>query len=90
MNGPQHYAEAERLLAVAVETEGALEGKTLHPSHLAGWHAVLANLTGAAQVHATLALVAAQVDAAEIGVFEIAATGASGLTAWGKATGVES
>lgn len=47
MNGPEHYREAEGALAAVKETSVA-EAKAL--------------LVGIAQVHATLALVAAQVD----------------------------
>lgn len=50
MNGPEHYAEAERLL----ERSGAVERE------VSDWQ------VAKAQVHATLALAAAQMSAAEI------------------------
>lgn len=90
MNGPQHYAKAEELLANVDVLAQQIQGKYLNPVEIAVNQVAFESGIGAAQVHATLALVAAQVDAAGLGVFEIAATGASGLTAWGKATGVES
>lgn len=64
MNGPQHYAEAERLLGLA-ESEmeayaNAAEASATEAAHLAqsGW------AQKRAQVHATLALTAATIDAA--------------------------
>lgn len=48
MNGPEHYAEAERLLAEAVDRTGAVMS-----------HEDEANQIAEAQVHATLALAAA-------------------------------
>lgn len=69
MNGPQHYTEAEELLA-SIEYKGTPEQ-------------VLAVAT-AAQAHATLALVAAQVDAADIHSVEI--NGHDAMTEWGEVT----
>lgn len=47
MTGPEHYREAQRLLADAIQ------------EHVAGWDENAMVLTGQAQVHATLALAAA-------------------------------
>lgn len=52
MNGPEHYREAERLLTRAADAETA----------------VALYLLSRAQVHATLALAAATVDASGFGV----------------------
>ena len=68
MNGPQHYTEAEELLA-SIEYKGTPEQ-------------VLAVAT-AAQAHATLALVAAQVDAADLDLWDDA--GIDRETEWGEA-----
>lgn len=50
MNGPKHYAEAETLLKEAHDTEAGSANEAYY--------------VGAAQVHATLALAAAQIDTA--------------------------
>jgi len=71
MNGPQHYAEAEYQLSL-------VEKKSINSEE------VVARMAKA-QVHATLALVAAVVEADEIDSFEVAVTGKTGLTEWGKA-----
>lgn len=71
MNGPQHYAEAEYQLRL-------IEKKAINSEEIAARMAK-------AQVHATLALVAAVVEADTLDTFEVAATGRSGLTDWGKA-----
>jgi hypothetical protein len=55
VNGPQHYADAERLLKAAAD---ALETGDLDAAKL---------MHAAAQVHATLALVAATVSMATYG-----------------------
>lgn len=47
MTGPEHYVEAERVLALARDARSVEETAALHAN---------------AQVHATLALVAAQAD----------------------------
>ena len=68
MNGPQHYAEAERLLAEAT----AYDERVIHEddrsrSTVGGWRhqpQECRNLLDAAQVHATLALVAVTAEAA--------------------------
>lgn len=68
MNGPQHYTVAEQLLLSVKPTNTLAETQTI----------------GAlAQAHATLALVAAQVDAAGLHTMEI--NDASSMTEWGKA-----
>jgi len=66
VNGPEHYAEAEKLIAEAERTPN-YEGRV--------------ELIGAAQVHATLALVAATV-VGQYGVAPMAIDNNSG--AWGK------
>ena len=53
MNGPQHYAEAERLMGLAENTDWTVESAPYRNPALA-----------ASQVHATLALVAATIEAA--------------------------
>ena len=59
MNGPEHYREAERLLReVNREQAPNFEG-TIRPVHHDG---LRAEMVAQAQVHATLALTAAQVD----------------------------
>lgn len=61
MTGPQHYREAERLLAQAVDRQDGT------PSYEAGtenhWHEAT---IAAAQVHATLALAAATAFPSEV------------------------
>jgi len=58
VTGPEHYREAERLLdASALRGSGSAEG---------GPNPVTTRLIAAAQVHATLALAAATIDAAEL------------------------
>jgi hypothetical protein len=78
MNGPEHYAKAEVLLSNAWDHVGK-DGPLLHSAD------VRLALVTAAQAHATLALVAAVVEADTLDTFEVAATGRSGLTDWGKA-----
>ncbi len=70
MNGPQHYTVAEQLLETVKPTSTLAETQTA---------------AALAQVHATLALVAAVVEADTLDAFEVATTGRSGLTDWGKA-----
>lgn len=62
MNGPEHYREAERLL-VAAEKAPENAARANPNSHGKALLDVVANLLGEAQVHATLALVAAQANA---------------------------
>lgn len=69
MNGPQHYAEAEHQLRL-------IEKKAINSEEIAARMAK-------AQVHATLALVAVQVDVAEIDFIEV--HGNPVKTEWGKA-----
>ena len=53
MTGPEHYAEAERLIADVVEGDGT---PSLSANETPGW---IACTIAIAQVHATLALAAA-------------------------------
>lgn len=53
MTGPEHYAEAERLIADVVEGDGT---PSLYANETPGW---IACTIAIAQVHATLALAAA-------------------------------
>lgn len=92
MNGPQHYAMAEQLLAAAEGVRDKFSDRLkgvatdpMGPVETKGWDIALAAALDAAQAHATLALVAATVQANSLDAFEVAATGASGLTEWGKA-----
>lgn len=63
MTGPEHYAEAERLLTVAGDgyrkAERLLEGSFSREEALAAASLAAAPIVAAAQVHATLALAAA-------------------------------
>lgn len=68
MNGPQHYAEAEAILRGIDEDYSNSE---------------IQAATAHAQAHATLALVAATVDAAGIDCW--ANDRGAGVTDWGKA-----
>lgn len=68
MNGPQHYTVAEQLLGTVKPTSTLAETQTA---------------AALAQVHATLALVAAQVDAAELDIAD--EYGTEVVTDWGKA-----
>lgn len=81
MNGPQHYKQAEVLLSNAWDHVGGKDGDgpLLHSAD------VRLALVTAAQAHATLALVAAVVEADTLDTFEVATSGRSGLTDWGKA-----
>lgn len=67
MNGPQHYAEAERMVAhveqQAVELVAACAASGGRAADLTATNEVIANMTAVAHVHATLALAAATVDA---------------------------
>ena len=64
MNGPQHYAEAERLLDMA-EAELERYASAEYGSHDERVHLQQSQwATARAQVHATLALAAATIDAA--------------------------
>lgn len=69
--GPEHYKEAERLLRLASDLDisviGHAQNHGVTAAELQASAAQSANLVGAAQVHATLALVAAtaELDAAE-------------------------
>lgn len=58
MNGPEHYAEADRLLAEADKRGGGYAGGYLNPPE------VRAELHAAAQVHATQAATALAFDVA--------------------------
>lgn len=69
MNGPQHYAEAEELLA-SIEYRGTPEQ--------------VQAVATAAQAHATLALVAAQIDAANL--HSVGINGNESMTEWGEVT----
>ena len=60
MNGPEHYAKAESLLAEAREVSEQLQGRVMTYQEAAGIQSILAAQTAVAQVHATLALSAAQ------------------------------
>lgn len=63
MNGPQHYAEAERLLEAAAETYAGVGQEAVRNKRLrSGDEMIVAlgdGMVTAAQVHATLALAAA-------------------------------
>lgn len=72
MNGPEHYAEAEKW---------AYWAKEMH-EHSDPDGAQAAASIG--QVHATLALAAATVDAAELHTLEI--NGKEAMTEWGEVT----
>lgn len=73
MNGPQHYREAERLA-----------DKANHFTYGDGGDPVTGHaLAAEAQAHATLALVAATVEAAGLDTVEI--NDASNMTDWGQA-----
>lgn len=69
MNGPQHYAEAEYQLSL-------IEKKAINSEEVAARMAK-------AQVHATLALVATNVDTAGLDLWDDAGT--DRVTEWGKA-----
>lgn len=56
MNGPEHYREAERLIATIPDQTATAERMNLRESTLV---AAIANTVALAQVHATLALAAA-------------------------------
>jgi hypothetical protein len=72
MNGPEHYTEAERLLA----------GRTVIPEVQAPYHVTpTADDIAAAQVHATLALAAATVTAADVAA-AAGDVGSRGLDRW--------
>lgn len=61
MNGPEHYAKAESLLAEAREVSEQLQGRVIMThQEAAGIQSILAAQIAVAQVHATLALSAAQ------------------------------
>ncbi len=79
MNGPQHYKQAEVLLSNAWDHVGGPTGggPLLHSAE------VRLALVTAAQAHATLALVAAQVDAAGLDLWDDA--GIDRETEWGEA-----
>ena len=90
MNGPQHYRMAEQLIVAAEDVRNKFSDR-LHgvaadpmgPVEAKGWDIALAAALDAAQTHATLALVAAQVDAAGLYAEEI--NDASNMTEWGEA-----
>lgn len=77
MNGPEHYAKAEGLLENA-RTNVGKDGPLLHSAD------VRLALVTAAQAHATLALAAAQVDAAEL--HSVGINGNEAMTEWGEVT----
>jgi len=77
-SGAWHYQRAEGLLENAW-THVGINGPLLHSAE------VRLALVASAQVHATLALVAATVETGGLDTWEVEETGASGDTEWGKA-----
>ncbi|ARF62853.1 hypothetical protein B1H20_16755 [Streptomyces violaceoruber] len=75
MTGPEHYREAERRLLMAWEDDSTQERST--------------QLVAEAQVHATLALVAATAMQAAVDGFEPGMSGPE-FAAWHKTAGVKS
>jgi hypothetical protein len=62
VNGPEHYTAAERLIAIA-EEHAEFSGQAAgNPDLLADIERSITNALAGAQVHATLALVAVQVE----------------------------
>ena len=59
MTGPEHYAEAERILVAVDAARRSADGRLVDPVMAMQWQASLASEIAAAQVHATLALAAA-------------------------------
>lgn len=68
MNGPQHYAEAERLLdgMADVMEEFKTQLPSLSASGVAQSRGLLDSVVAAAQVHATLALAGATADSSDL------------------------
>jgi hypothetical protein len=62
MNGPEHYREAERLLDEVHKAVQAFPGNTIADPRA---QQMYGNIVARAQVHATLAQVAATIDAAQ-------------------------
>lgn len=60
MTGPEHYAKAESLLAEANEVSAEIAGRAMSYQEAAAFQSILAAQIAVAQVHATLALAAAQ------------------------------
>lgn len=91
MNGPEHYRMAQQLLEAAEgvrdKFSDRLKGVAVDPMgpvETKGWDIALAAALDAAQVHATLALAAAQVDAAEL--HSVETNGHDVMTEWGEVT----
>lgn len=83
MNGPQHYARSEEITANVEALALTLDGRSLNAVEMSGAHASLASGAALAQVHATLALVAVQVDAHQLDAQD--RNGTDVVTDWGKA-----
>lgn len=74
MSGPQHYAEAERLLSFAMLDDTYVDTGNAGEATLA-----------AAQVHATLALAAATIEVADITAGAAGVSAGPNTAAWNKA-----
>jgi hypothetical protein len=59
MTGPDHYCEAERLLAAAFQRHSEIDGRLATYEQAMGDRAAIASAIALAQAHATLALTAA-------------------------------
>lgn len=84
MNGPQHYAEAERLIAAGEEVVKEIRAAKGNESRRDVLGKQAMGIWAQAQVHATLALAAAQVDAADLQTLET--NGHDVMTEWGEVT----
>ena len=84
MNGPQHYAEAERLIAAGEEVVKEIRVAKGYESRRDALGKQAMGIWAQAQAHATLALTAAQIDAAELHSVEI--NGHDVMTEWGEVT----
>lgn len=73
MNGPQHYAEAERITEHVVEVRRQLDGQVASVSRIEASDRQVAELIQLAQVHAALALVAVTVESQALSAEEMLA-----------------
>lgn len=83
MNGPQHYTEAERLIAAGEEVVKEIRAAKGYESRRDALGKQAMGIWAQAQVHATLALVATNVDTAGLDIWDDAGT--DRVTDWGKA-----